>query len=319
MGLLGDIFSTIDSAKRRASAFGQGLLSDPVETIRQQVANNNNEAGQNLDALGALYKDGNGNVTFNRSLWSPQAIAANDSLTNQLTGAMMGATVWHGSPHAFNKFDSSKIGTGEGAQVYGHGLYLADSPDVAKHYSTAGEGSAPIVKNWLQEAADAGLSGDAARQWAKQKIGERAASAPGPAVQRRFADAYERFDQLADLGNVYKVDLPDKHIARMIDYDNAVPEPVRQSLSKPALEQFGSGISMGSGEQLMRQLASEFRMQGHPAPNAAASEWLSSQGIPGLKYLDGQSRAQGGTSNYVVFPGNENMLTIQQRNGQPLP
>ena len=27
-----------------------------------------------------------------------------------------GAIVWHGSPHKFDKFDSSKIGTGEGAQ-----------------------------------------------------------------------------------------------------------------------------------------------------------------------------------------------------------
>ena len=42
-----------------------------------------------------------------------------------------GAIVWHGSPHKFDKFDSSKIGTGEGAQAYGHGVYFAESPDVA--------------------------------------------------------------------------------------------------------------------------------------------------------------------------------------------
>ena len=41
------------------------------------------------------------------------------------------ATVWHGSPHQFDAFDSSKIGTGEGAQAYGHGLYLAEAKDVA--------------------------------------------------------------------------------------------------------------------------------------------------------------------------------------------
>ena len=46
-----------------------------------------------------------------------------------------GAVVYHGSPHKFDKFDSSKIGTGEGAQAYGHGLYLADSPAVAKSYA----------------------------------------------------------------------------------------------------------------------------------------------------------------------------------------
>jgi hypothetical protein len=52
-----------------------------------------------------------------------------------------GAIVWHGSPHKFDKFDSSKIGTGEGAQAYGHGLYLAESPDVAGSYKTALTGS----------------------------------------------------------------------------------------------------------------------------------------------------------------------------------
>lgn len=45
----------------------------------------------------------------------------------------------HGSPHAFTKFDFSKIGTGEGAQAYGHGGYFAqgfDSP-VANMYADA--------------------------------------------------------------------------------------------------------------------------------------------------------------------------------------
>lgn len=41
---------------------------------------------------------------------------------------------WHGSPHKFDKFSMDNIGTGEGAQAYGHGLYFADSEDVAKGY-----------------------------------------------------------------------------------------------------------------------------------------------------------------------------------------
>lgn len=48
-----------------------------------------------------------------------------------------GITAWHGSPHDFDKFDISKIGTGEGAQAYGHGLYFAESPGVAKSYRDA--------------------------------------------------------------------------------------------------------------------------------------------------------------------------------------
>ena len=43
------------------------------------------------------------------------------------------------------------------------------------------------------------------------------------------------------------------------------------------------------------------------------------QGIPGVRYLDGGSRVAGqGTSNFVVFPGEEGLLTILERNGAPL-
>lgn len=41
---------------------------------------------------------------------------------------------YHGSPHDFDKFDASKIGTGEGAQSWGHGLYFAENPAVARAY-----------------------------------------------------------------------------------------------------------------------------------------------------------------------------------------
>ena len=49
----------------------------------------------------------------------------------------MGAieNLFHGSPHTFDRFDLSKMGTGEGAQAYGYGAYLAESPDVAKTYA----------------------------------------------------------------------------------------------------------------------------------------------------------------------------------------
>ena len=41
---------------------------------------------------------------------------------------------WHGSPHKFDKFSMDQIGTGEGAQAYGHGLYFADSKDLGVQY-----------------------------------------------------------------------------------------------------------------------------------------------------------------------------------------
>jgi hypothetical protein len=61
-----------------------------------------------------------------------------------------GFTAYHGSPHDFDKFSLDKIGTGEGAQAYGHGLYFADSEGVAKSYKEKLSGT----RGW-DEASDA--------------------------------------------------------------------------------------------------------------------------------------------------------------------
>lgn len=42
--------------------------------------------------------------------------------------------LFHGSPHKFNKFSLDHIGSGEGNQVYGWGLYFADRKEVAQWY-----------------------------------------------------------------------------------------------------------------------------------------------------------------------------------------
>lgn len=43
-------------------------------------------------------------------------------------------TAYHGSPYTFDRFDSSKIGSGEGAQSFGHGLYFSERRGVAEDY-----------------------------------------------------------------------------------------------------------------------------------------------------------------------------------------
>ena len=46
---------------------------------------------------------------------------------------------------------------------------------------------------------------------------------------------------------------------------------------------------------------------------------LKDRGIPGIRYLDGGSRGAGqGSRIFVVFPGNEDILKIMERNGQGL-
>ena len=41
---------------------------------------------------------------------------------------------WHGSPHDFDKFDLGAIGTGEGNQAHGWGLYFAKKKSVSRNY-----------------------------------------------------------------------------------------------------------------------------------------------------------------------------------------
>ena len=68
------------------------------------------------------------------------------------------------------------------------------------------------------------------------------------------------------------------------------------------------------------------KMGGAVLPGKAATgadevaQQFRKAGIPGIRYLDGGSRGAGsGTSNFVVFPGEEGILRILERNGIPLP
>lgn len=42
---------------------------------------------------------------------------------------------YHGSPYLFDKFDFNKIGSGDGKNKYGYGLYFTTSIDTAKYYA----------------------------------------------------------------------------------------------------------------------------------------------------------------------------------------
>ena len=72
-----------------------------------------------------------------------------------------GITAYHGSPHDFDKFSLDKIGTGEGAQAYGHGLYFAENEGVAKSYRDSLAKYTPAIdgKSILQSHADGSLVG----------------------------------------------------------------------------------------------------------------------------------------------------------------
>jgi len=222
----------------------------------------------------------------------------------------LGMNVYHGSPHKFDKFDSSKIGTGEGAQAYGHGLYTAESKDLATVYRrklTGVDGNSVTHPNESLQVKIGNLENEIKRL-------ENSGDSAAPAMIRAYRNRIAELDQN---GYLYKIDLPDEHIAKMLDYDNPISEAIRKPLSDAAMNQFGGGLTGTSGEKLYKEIIFNFKQAGHPNPTQAATDWLSGQGVPGMKYLDGGSRGSGvGTSNYVIFPKNEGLLKILERNGQ---
>ncbi len=70
-------------------------------------------------------------------LMAPLAAPEKEAANNLATLGKAAIKAYHGSPHDFEQFSLSKIGTGEGAQAYGHGLYFAENEKVAKGYRDA--------------------------------------------------------------------------------------------------------------------------------------------------------------------------------------
>ena len=67
-----------------------------------------------------------------------------------------GIIAFHGSGADFDEFRLEMIGTGEGAQAYGYGLYFTDSEDIAKFYKdTVSTGAAKIPYGSAEDAAQA--------------------------------------------------------------------------------------------------------------------------------------------------------------------
>jgi hypothetical protein len=249
---------------------------------------------------------------------SGAALAGMGLLGNQAGGQLprgyardqSGAIVWHGSPHKFapepgapfGRFRADKMGTGEGAQAYGVGHYTAGDRGIATVYrrKLTGPDGAPVAHPDQSLQVKIGRLEDQIRQL--QQSGDVSAPAMIKAYQNRIAE-------LDRNGSLYKIDLPDEQIAKMLDWDkpwSQQPEAVRKAIDTSALEKFYNTKDL-SASQVM------FHLNQGRAP-ADSAEYLRSLGIPGIRYLDGGSRGAGaGSSNYVVFPGNEGLLKILGR------
>jgi hypothetical protein len=79
---------------------------------------------------------GESNRTANgaNTVFADQKVGLLPEWTMRDRGSPEPQVLYHGTPHAFDQFDISKIGGGEGNQAYGHGLYFAESNPVSEWY-----------------------------------------------------------------------------------------------------------------------------------------------------------------------------------------
>ena len=243
-----------------------------------------------------------------------------EMLQGMSRGTVSPLDVYHGSPYKFDRFDASKIGTGEGAQAYGHGLYLAENPGVAGAYKkNLSQGRAPLEVNLDGApfpAPKVNYSNPDPQQQQLARIRTLLLQEGGDvdrAIARTYgadAAALESFRgrvSVGDPGFLYKVDLPNDQIAKMLDFDKPLKDqtPEIQALAK----QYGLTDADHLGGDLVAAMN---------AKRATGANTMRQAGIPGIKYLDATSRGTGkGTRNFVVFPSEEKSLTILERNGQP--
>jgi hypothetical protein len=236
--------------------------------------------------------------------------------------APVGMIAWHGSPHKFDKFSLDKIGTGEGAQAYGHGLYLAESPSVAREYAQKLDPMAVAARSGVDAEGTAArvLQGvDFNKQRAIDELTRRknAPHVQGDAEWAAKMDAAIAHIQGTDrTSNLYKTDIPDEAVARFLDWDKSLAEqPEAMNAVKSVREFLGMGNEYWNPGKLATG-RNEYQKMADKAEAYNVSELLRQRGIPGIRYLDGGSRSAGqGSSNFVAF--DPEMIRILERNGQP--
>jgi hypothetical protein len=251
-------------------------------------------------------------------------LAANDKnaslpalVTNALEQQPQGIKAYHGSPHDFDRFDLSKIGTGEGAQAYGHGLYFAESEDVARAYRDAlsrpgpsGDAGADLAQFQFSNAR-----GDASKaaQYLRNEMGYYDKKGwPTPDYRLQYEDALARLERgdFQAPGRMYEVNI-NAQPEQFLDWDaplSGQSEAVRSVLERLAQERgiplsgkAANGVDWELGpSNLYDRIAT--KEGGVAASQAIASQRLREAGIPGIRYYDQGSRGAGeGTRNYVLF------------------
>ncbi len=223
---------------------------------------------------------------------------------------------YHGSPHRFERFDISKIGTGEGATAYGRGLYFAGNEGVARTYrdQSVGRrligGENPNFSRFDHYASSMDqMYGSRAK--AIKAIKENAENGFGVDVAADAIRLLRSKQKLPEIsyspGHMYEVRLrttPEE----LVNWDAPlVRQPER---AVPFLEDVLRAPRTGSARVLEREMKPIGEAIDLRTPEIAAQ--LREAGIPGLRYLDAGSRTgRQNTRNYVMF--GDDLIDITRR------
>jgi hypothetical protein len=169
-----------------------------------------------------------------------------------------GMEAWHGTPHEIvGNFDLAKVGTGEGAQAKGYGMYYGQARGTGETYQKnlsdftwTVDGKPYDTENAAHRAAiEFKISGgnvnkDEIIKRYERNIAELEARgadwANSSAFQKRQELEVIKTGKLPNveeksLGNLYKVDIPDEQIPLMLNWDetlNKQPQAVKDAFSK---------------------------------------------------------------------------------------
>jgi hypothetical protein len=219
-----------------------------------------------------------------------------------------GFRAYHGSPHSFDKFDISKIGTGEGAQAYGHGLYFADSEGVAKSYRDALTNKAVPQGSHIEKVAF-----NVVRNAPDMSDAELA-----PFVRNVYPNASEQEIKAAldtaranqQIGSMYEVQI-NADPNSFLDWDKPLseqPKGVRKAVKEVGLDS-PDWVKGGDIHEYLGNYVGNYADS-----DAGVRELLKKHKVPGIKYLDAGSRTKGdGSRNYVVF--DDKLIEILRKYG----
>jgi hypothetical protein len=210
--------------------------------------------------------------------------------------------VYHSSPHDFDKFDLSKLRTGEGANTYGSGFYFAENPAVSgqdgqywkqfyNRFPVEEMDTAELLRQhgFQRDPAIATVQGhiDALKKSVSEV--EKRGGANLEFYQRMLAARERERDVLASGAPVgprtYEVNIKAKP-EELLDWDkplSAQPN-IRDALERETSHLYHArrtGFPDPTGEEFIKKIAGD---------HAGVSQELNAIGIPGIRYLDQGSR-----------------------------